>query len=207
MPQMKHETKSVQDRLGRDMESIAALQAQARRTLTPKGDESKTRLTTAIHSRKSDEWRTPVDFYAALDAEFHFTLDAAATADNAMCATYLDREEDALVRQWNSIPSHRPGRPVVWCNPPYSLITQFIQKAEYASRHGCTVVCLVPSRTDTRWWHTYVWDQDHHAPRTRVEVRFLKGRLKFGDGTGTAPFPSALVIFRSPLPTGHRPTA
>lgn len=159
----------------------------------------KTRLSPALFSRRSDEWVTPPDLYAALDAEFGFTLDAAATAENATCPTYLDQDRDALTQPWHLIPSHRHGAPVVWLNPPYSLIKPFMAHASEASRHGCTVVCLVPSRTDTQWFHDYVWDQDRHQPRNGVEVRFLRGRLKFGDGTGSAPFPSALIIFRLPI--------
>jgi phage N-6-adenine-methyltransferase len=159
--------------------------------------EIKKRLSPALFSRRSDEWSTPRDLYDNLDAEFGFTLDAAATAENSMCATYLDRDQDALSQRWDLIPSHRPGRPVVWLNPPYSLIKRFIAHAEHASRHGCTVVCLVPSRTDTQWFHDSVWDTDRHQPREGVEVRFFRGRLRFSGGNTSAPFPSALVIFRS----------
>jgi phage N-6-adenine-methyltransferase len=150
----------------------------------------------AIISRASDEWATPDDLYAALDAEFRFTVDVAATQDNAQCATYLTREDDAIAVAWRDVPSQRPGRPVVWCNPPYSQITGFMHKAAETAQLGCTVVCLVPARTDTRWWHDYVWDRDRHEPRHGVEVRFLRGRLKFGHGHWSAPFPSAVIVFR-----------
>tara|TARA_R110002020_G_scaffold123083_2_gene279191 strand:- start:3576 stop:4076 length:501 start_codon:yes stop_codon:yes gene_type:complete len=151
-----------------------------------------------LFSRRSDEWSTPDDLYKALDAEFGFTLDAAATAFNAKCATYLSRDQDALLQRWALIPSHRPAKPVVWLNPPYSRLRQFLAKAVTESANGCTVVCLVPSRTDTRWWHESVWDTATHAPRPGVSVRFIRGRLKFGDGRGTAPFPSAVVVLRPP---------
>ena len=160
-------------------------------------------MNSALFSRASDEWSTPRDLYASLDAEFGFTLDAAATTENTCSPTCLTRVENALLARWGLVPSHRAGPPVVWLNPPYSKVRLFMQKAAAEAARGCTVVCLVPSRTDTRWFHDYVWDVTTNAPRgarrsrrPHVEVRFLRGRLKFGDGTGSAPFPSMLVIFR-----------
>jgi phage N-6-adenine-methyltransferase len=150
----------------------------------------------ALFSRASDEWSTPDDLYTALDEEFRFTLDAAATAANAKSPTFLDRDRDALKARWSLLPSHRPSPPSVWMNPPYSRIRYFMAKATEEAARGCTVVCLVPSRTDTKWWHESVWDTDAHRTRPGVEVRFLRGRLKFGDGTGSAPFPSAVIILR-----------
>ena len=149
-----------------------------------------------LFSRTSDEWTTPRDLYDALDAEFSFSLDAAATADNACCPAFVTQAEDALQARWRRVPPQRIRPPVVWLNPPYSKVRLFIQKAQAEAADGCTVVCLVPSRTDTRWFHDYVWDAATHAFRPQVEVRFFRGRLKFGDGTGSAPFPSMLVIFR-----------
>ena len=81
-------------------------------------------------------------------------------------------------------------------NPPYSKCRQFIEKAAREASKGATVVALVPSRTDTRWWHEYVWSGSQ--PKPGVEVRFVKGRLKFGEGKNGAPFPSVVVIFRPP---------
>jgi len=150
----------------------------------------------ALFARASDEWSTPHDLYTALDDEFHFTLDAAATAANAKNATFLDRDRDALKERWSLLPSHRPSPPSVWMNPPYSRIRYFMAKAVEETARGCTVVCLVPSRTDTKWWHESVWDLAYHRPRPGVEVRFLRGRLKFGDGKNSAPFPSAVIILR-----------
>ena len=149
-----------------------------------------------LFSRASDEWTTPRDLYDALDAEFGFTLDAAATTENTCSRTFLTRAENALLSRWGLVPSHRAGSPVVWLNPPYSKVRLFIPKAAAEAASGCTVVCLVPSRTDTRWFHDYVWDVTTNAPRPHVEVRFFRGRLKFGDGTGSAPFPSLLIVFR-----------
>lgn len=97
-----------------------------------------------------------------------------------------------------------PGQPAtVFVNPPYSRCRAFMAKAALEAQRGVTVVCLVPSRTDTRWFHSVVWDCDLHCLRSGVEVRFVKGRLKFG-GTGkaenSAPFPSMVVIFRPVTP-------
>jgi|TARA_R110000751_G_scaffold201188_2_gene306005 phage N-6-adenine-methyltransferase len=150
----------------------------------------------ALFSRASDEWSTPNDLYTALDDEFCFTLDAAATAENTKSPTFLDRDRDALKERWGLIPSHRSTPPSVWVNPPYSRVRHFMAKAVEEAARGCTVVCLVPSRTDTKWWHESVWDAATHQPRPGVEVRFLRGRVKFGDGKGSAPFPSAVIILR-----------
>jgi phage N-6-adenine-methyltransferase len=149
-----------------------------------------------LFSRASDEWSTPDDLYAALDDEFHFTLDAAATMENAKSPTFLDRDRDALKERWGLIQSHRSTSPSVWMNPPYSKVRHFMAKAVEEAARGCTVVCLVPSRTDTKWWHENVWDSTSHQPRPGVEIRFLCGRVKFGDGKGSAPFPSAVIILR-----------
>jgi len=149
--------------------------------------------TDAVFSRSSDEWTTPPDLFMALHAEFNFDIDVAATEENCVVPGYL---VDSLEKDWET-----RGRRI-WCNPPYSKIRPFLERASSAARGGSLVVCLVPSRTDTRWWHDYVWDTDRQRPRDGVEVRFFKGRLKFGDGRGSAPFPSSLLIFR-PTPASE----
>jgi phage N-6-adenine-methyltransferase len=132
------------------------------------------------HSRKSDEWSTPQDRFAEWEAEFGpFTLDVAATAENALCERYFTADDDGLAKEWTG---------TVWCNPPYSSIARWAEKAYHESKAGATVVMLVPSRTDTRWWHDW-------AVRA-TERRFLKGRLRFGEAKWVAPFPSALLVFR-----------
>src|SRR5204862_3420482 len=74
-------------------------------------------------------------------------------------------------------------------NPPYGKgINEWIQKGFQESREGKTVVFLIPSRTDTHWWHNYMMKAD--------EIRFIRGRLRFDDQKNPAPFPSAIVIFR-----------
>lgn len=133
-----------------------------------------------LYSSNSDEWYTPQPFFAALDAEFHFTLDAAATHKNAKCAHYFTKEDDALQHEWKG---------TVWCNPPYGRkITDWIKKASDSARNGATVVLLVHARTDTRWFHDYIY--------RKHEIRFVRGRIKFGGAENNAPFPSMVVVMR-----------
>jgi len=136
----------------------------------------------AVHfSSRSDEWPTPQWLFDTLNREFGFNLDPCATHGNAKCARHFTREEDGLAQEW--------GEATVFMNPPYGReIRHWMRKAFESARAGATVVCLVPARTDTDWWHRYA---------IRGEIRFLKGRLKFGDAPHAAPFPSAVVVFRS----------
>jgi site-specific DNA-methyltransferase (adenine-specific) len=129
---------------------------------------------------RSDEWATPRDLFRELDAEFHFDLDPCATPETATCARHFTPADDGLAQTWT-------GR--VFMNPPYGrTIGAWMRKAWEASQTTAElVVCLVPARPDTRWWHDYA---------ERGERRFLKGRLRFGDAKSGAPFPSALVVFR-----------
>lgn len=136
-----------------------------------------------MYSSKSDEWSTPKDFFEQLNKEFDFDLDPCSTEENHKCEIYYTTEEDGLSRDWRG---HR-----VFCNPPYSKISDWVAKAYESTRYENTlVVMLIPSRTDTRYFHDYIVH--------RSEIRFVRGRLKFGDGKNSAPFPSMLVIFRGP---------
>src|ERR1051326_5098786 len=139
-----------------------------------------------VHFKSSSKiWPTPQPFFNTLNAEFGFTLDVCAIPQNAKCINLFLPEEDGLKQRWQGI---------CWMNPPYGrTIGQWIKKAYESAQEGATVVCLVPARTDTSWWHTWVVRSD--------EVRFIRGRLKFGDSKNSAPFPSAVVVFRSSL--GH----
>jgi site-specific DNA-methyltransferase (adenine-specific) len=131
----------------------------------------------------SDEWPTDPQLFAQLNEEFNFDLDVCATHENAKCARHFTKEDNGLAQSWT-------GR--VWCNPPYGkTIGLWIRKARESAESGEAefVVCLVPSRTDTRWWHTDV--------AGAAEVRFFQGRLRFGDLKWSAPFASALLIFRN----------
>lgn len=147
----------------------------------------------SVHfSRQSDEWQTPDALFAALDEEFGFHLDVAATLQNAKVRPCFTAEHDALACDWRIGVCGR----VCWMNPPYSQCRAFMAKAAAEAARGCTVVALVPARTDTRWWHAYVWDAERHAPRPGVQVRFLPGRVKFSGASAGAPFPSVVVVFR-----------
>jgi site-specific DNA-methyltransferase (adenine-specific) len=131
---------------------------------------------------KSHEWETPPDLFRQLDNEFRFALDVAASRTNALCPAYITKDRDALSRSWN-------GWGAVWCNPPYGReIGRWVQKAFEEAQKGCTVVMLIPARTETTYWHDYVM----HA----AEIRFMRGRLRFSGALIDAPFPSAVVVFR-----------
>jgi phage N-6-adenine-methyltransferase len=156
-----------------------------------------------MFSKASDEWSTPVDWMAEWNCEFAFDLDAAATFANRTCPEYLGPDHategfrDALRVEWAGLLAARQSLTMaVWLNPPYSKCREFIAKAAAEAAKGCTVVCLVPSRTDTRWWHEHVWDAEFSQPRRYVEIRFIKGRLKFGGCANSAPFPSVVIVFR-----------
>jgi len=138
-----------------------------------------------MFSSKSDMWYTPDEFYNKLNSEFNFTLDPCAPDTNFKCEKYYTEEDEGLAQSW--------ANEVVFMNPPYSKVKDWIQKA-YDSRKNATVVCLVPSRTDTRWFHDYC--------TYAKEIRFIKGRLKFGDSKNCAPFPSMVVVFEG---IGHFP--
>jgi phage N-6-adenine-methyltransferase len=146
-----------------------------------------------MFSKASDEWRTPQAFFEALDAEFGFDADMAASAENCWKENYWGPDHHRVDRR-NSLVFDWP--PVCWLNPPYSQCRAFIAKAAEQARRGSVVVCLIPARTDTRMWHESIWDGERHAPQRGVEIRFIKGRLKFGGGTNSAPFPSAVIVFR-----------
>lgn len=128
---------------------------------------------------RSDLWSTPQYLFDSLNAEFHFDLDVCATSENAKCKKFYTKEVNGLLQPW---------RGNVWCNPPYGRdISKWIQKAIDSST---LVVMLLPARTDTKWFHEYIYG--------KAEIRFIKGRLKFGDSLISAPFPfpSMVVIFR-----------
>lgn len=137
--------------------------------------------TAVMFSSATDLWATPQWLFDDFNAEFGFTLDACALPSNAKCAKYFTPEVDGLAQDW--------GGEVVWCNPPYGReIGKWVKKcAEESKKNNTTVVALLPARTDTQWFHEYIYH--------KAEVVFLRGRLKFGDAKNSAPFPSMIVIF------------
>ena len=130
-----------------------------------------------LFTSNTDLWETPQDFFDSLNREFQFDLDACALPENAKCERYFTPEEDGLKQEWNG---------TVWCNPPYGR--QIGKWVEKAYKSDCTVVMLIPARTDTRWFHDYIYG--------KAEIRFVRGRLKFGESKNRAPFPSMVVIYR-----------
>ena len=133
-----------------------------------------------MFSSKTDLWETPQKFFDGLDAEFHFDLDVCAIPENAKCSAYYTPEMDGLTQPWY-------GR--CWCNPPYGReIGKWVKKAAQSAEEGSLIVMLLPARTDTRWFHEYIYG--------KAEIRFVCGRLKFGGGNCNAPFPSMICIFR-----------
>lgn len=121
------------------------------------------------------DWTTPKGVYDELDIEFGFTHDPCP-----IVAPEFEWRIDGLSSDWGA---------VNFCNPPYGTeLGKWVKKAYLEWRKGRTCVLLIPSRTDTAWWHDYCM--------LATEIRFIRGRLKFGDAVNAAPFPSAIVIFR-----------
>lgn len=143
----------------------------------------------AVHySSATDDWSTPQDFFDAMNAEYGpFDLDVCASDENAKCAMYFTRSTDGLAQNWK-LTATRKIR--CWMNPPYGRgIGDWVKKAYDESQKGCLVVCLLPARTDTKWFHDYC---------TRGTIQFIRGRLKFGGAKNSAPFPSMVVVFQPP---------
>jgi len=134
-------------------------------------------MNTNVHfMSKTSEWETPQEFFDELDREFHFKLDVCATDSNAKLNSYFTDEMDGLNQPWSSCN---------WMNPPYGReIGKWVKKAS----ENPVTVCLLPARTDTKWFHDYILG--------KAEIRFIKGRLKFGGSKNSAPFPSMVVVFR-----------
>ena len=127
-----------------------------------------------------DDWETPQDLFDELHNQYGFTIDVCANESNKKCKTYYDKTLDALKQKWSG---------VCWMNPPYGReIGKWMKKAYEESKHGAVIVCLVPARTDTAWWHDYA---------ANGSIKFLRGRLKFKGAKYNAPFPSAIVVFGS----------
>jgi phage N-6-adenine-methyltransferase len=165
---MTHETRKNSEKEKRKMTTRISQQ----RPKTP-------RMNKGMFSSSCEDWETPQEFFDTVNAKFHFTLDVCATPANAKCTRYFTKKDDSLSRCWEGI---------CWMNPPYGReIGKWVRKAYESALNGATVVCLLPARTDTAWWHDYV------LPYTSG-FSFIRGRLRFS-GKGPAPFPSAVVIF------------
>jgi len=135
-------------------------------------------ITSGLMSSNSDRWETPQKLFDELNQKYNFEIDVCALPENAKCENYFSPEVDGLKQEWSG---------ACWMNPPYGReIGKWMKKALESSRNGATVVCLVPARTDTAWWHDYAM---------KGEIEFIRGRLKFGNSKNSAPFPSAIVVF------------
>jgi len=133
-------------------------------------------------SSNTDLWATPIDLFQELDSHYHFTLDPCSTHANAKCAKHYTKAQDGLAQNWDN--------EIVFMNPPYGReIGKWIAKA-ISSRS--IVVMLLPARTDTKWFHDHLYDNPN------VQMEFIKGRLKFGDATNSAPFPSLIAHYHHP---------
>ena len=128
-------------------------------------------------SSLTDEWETPHEFFDRLNEEFHFTLDVCATDQNAKCGKYYTKMQDGLQQDWTG--------ETVWCNPPYGR--QIGKWCRKCYEFGGTAVMLLPARTDTKWFHNWVYG--------KAELRFVKGRLRFNGTLWNAPFPSVVAIY------------
>ena len=137
-------------------------------------------MTSGMYTSETPEWETPQDLFDALNKEFQFDLDIAANAANHKCQVYFTKENSAFDNEWFG---H------VWCNPPYGRVISEWVKA--CSEYKGLSVMLLPARTDTRWFHEYIYNNPN------AEIRFLKGRLHFNNSKNSAPFPSMIVIFRN----------
>lgn len=135
-----------------------------------------------LFSSASNEWATPQAVFDALNEEFKFTLDPCATKENAKCSNFYTIDNDGLTQDW--------GGQSVFCNPPYGReINKWVKKCyEESKKPNTTVVMLIPARTDTAYFHDYIY---HKAK----DVRFIRGRLHFNDSKNAAPFPSMIVVF------------
>lgn len=138
--------------------------------------------TDVMFSSKSDMWETPQCLFDKLNSKFHFDIDVCATKENAKCKKFYTKKQNGLLQEWKG---------VCWCNPPYGReIIKWVRKASISAKNGATVVMLIPARTDTKWFHDYIYKKDN------VKIKFIRGRLKFGNAQNSAPFPSMLVLFK-----------
>lgn len=137
-----------------------------------------------LFTSNTDLWETPIDLFNKLDSFYHFSIDVCATPENAKCKRYYTKKEDWLKQSWDN--------EIVWCNPPYwREIWKWVAKWYYAK--NSIVVMLLPARTDTSWFHDYIYSPINHTSF----IEFIRWRLKFGWSKNSAPFPSMIVIFNS----------
>lgn len=136
-------------------------------------------LNNSLYSSSKMDWGTPQALFDKLNNEFDFSLDVCANQQNSKCNNYYTEQDDGLKQSWNG---------TIWMNPPYGReISKWVAKAYEESRKGCICVCLIPVRSDTKWWHRYVMSS--------AQIRLLNKRLSFEGANNKAPFPAAIVVF------------
>lgn len=150
--------------------------------MIPLEDDSEKNHLAPMFSTGKNDWETPQELFDELNSEFHFTLDPCAEPATAKCKKFYTKEDDGLSKDWTG--------EIVFCNPPYSdkQQTKWVKKCYEHWKNGGTAVMLIPARTDTKRFHEYI--------NGIAEVRFLKGRIKFGNAKNSAPFPSMIVVFK-----------
>lgn len=137
-------------------------------------------INNGLYTSNTAEWSTPQDLFDRLNDEFHFTLDPCSTDENAKCEKHYTRDQDGLKQSWVG--------ETVYCNPPYGReIGAWCRKCYEHFMGGGTAVMLIPARTDTSWFHDWIYG--------KAEIRFIRGRLRFGNSKSGAPFPSMVVIY------------
>lgn len=135
-------------------------------------------INSGLFTSTTDLWATPQGFFDEYNHIYQFDLDVCATPENAKCSRYFTKEQDGLKQDWKG---------ACWMNPPYGReIGNWVKKAYESSLGGALVVCLLPARTDTAWFHDYC---------AKGNIKFIRGRLKFGGAKNSAPFPSMVVVF------------
>jgi site-specific DNA-methyltransferase (adenine-specific) len=137
-------------------------------------------------SSKTNEWYTPKEVFEPLHKEFNFTLDPCCTKYSAKCKKFYTEDDDGLSKDWSE--------DTVFVNPPYGRqIKDWVKKSYTESKKGATVVMLIPARTDTSYWHDYIFNK-------ASDIRFIRGRIKFERQDGTlgdsCPFPVAIIVFK-----------
>lgn len=146
-----------------------------------RGDKRENMNTEIMFSSKKQDWTTPKDFFNKLNSEFKFTLDPCCYKETALCEKFFTEKENGLIQDWS--------KDIVFCNPPYGREThKWVKKSYEESLKGATVVMLIPARPDVSYFHEIIMPY-------ASEIRFVKGRLKFGNSKNAAPFPSVVVVF------------
>jgi len=145
----------------------------------------------ALFTSDSQEWETPQKLFYELNEEFRFSFDLAANNGNKKCTRFFTIHDNALEQTWANI-SCDPftNSAWLWLNPPYSNIKDWVRKCYEENNKGAKIVMLIPARTDTQYFHNWIYKNPN------VEIRFIKGRLKFSNSKNSAPFPSMIVVFR-----------